>query len=161
MILEDSVGDSLPTAVSAGHQVSIAILYQENQFLLQLRDDNPDIYWPGQWAFFGGHLEPGERPEAAMQRELLEEIGYAPASVRHFCSALIEEAGILRHVFYAPLAVTIDSLELNEGMDLGLASVTHIHSGRLYSHRIGEIRSISPPHRQILLNFLQSGIKMQ
>jgi len=145
----------------AQHQVAIAILYQKNQFLLQLRDDNPQIYWPGQWAFFGGHLEAGEVPSEAMQRELLEEIGYAPSRVTHFNSCFIPETGILRHVFYAPLQVEINSLELNEGMDLGLASPEDIDAGRLYSHRIGEIRSIASPHRQILLNFLQSGIKMQ
>lgn len=155
------VNDSLQGAANAGHQVSIAILYQENQFLLQLRDDNPNIYWPGQWAFFGGHLEPGELPEAAMQRELMEEIGYVPASVTHFRSGLLKETGILRHVFHAPLTMAIDSLELNEGMDLGLASVADVHNGKLYSQRLGQIRVISPPHRQILLDFLQSGIKMQ
>lgn len=156
------IGDNLQqTTEWAGHQVSIAILYQNNQFLLQLRDDNPNIYWPGQWAFFGGHLEPGEQPEVAMHRELMEEIGYTPSRVTHFCSSSIPETRILRHVFYAPLTVAIESLELNEGMDLGLASPADIHNGKLYSRRIGEIRLISPPHQQILLDFLQSGIKMQ
>jgi 8-oxo-dGTP pyrophosphatase MutT (NUDIX family) len=157
----NSIADcSLPTTETASHQVAIAILYQANRFLLQLRDDNPFIYWPGQWAFFGGHLEPGEVPARALRRELVEEIGYEPAIVTHFCSALIQESGILRHVFYAPLTVAIESLALNEGMDLELATVEEIHHGRLYSHQINEIRLIAPPHRQILLNFLQSGIKM-
>lgn len=160
MIINDPLQE-LRTTEAVQHQVAIAILYQENQFLLQLRDDKPQIYWPGQWAFFGGHLEAGEVPAEAMQRELLEEIGYAPSLVTHFNSCVIPENGILRHVFYAPLQVEISSLELNEGMDLGLATVEDVEAGRLYSHRIDEIRSISPPHRQILLDFLQSGIKMQ
>ncbi|MEB3314276.1 MAG: NUDIX domain-containing protein, partial [Cyanobacteriota bacterium] len=40
-------------------EVAVAILYQSNQVLLQLRDDHPGIIYPGQWGFFGGHLEPG------------------------------------------------------------------------------------------------------
>lgn len=163
MIVND-VNDPLQTfqnTETVQHQVAIAILYQNNQFLLQLRDDNPQIYWPGQWAFFGGHLEVGEVPAEAMQRELLEEIGYVPPQVTHFNSGLTPENSILRHVFYAPLQAEIESLQLNEGMDLGLATIEDIEAGRLYSHQVGEIRSIAPPHRQILLDFLQSGIKMQ
>ena len=155
------VNDSLQATGNIQHQVAIAILYQANKFLLQLRDDKPTIYWPGQWAFFGGHLEPGEFPEVAMRRELIEEIGYAPAAITHFNSCLVEETGILRHVFYAALIPDITSLELNEGMDLGLATPEDIHAGKLYSNRIGEIRPIASPHRQILLDFLQSSIKMQ
>lgn len=153
--------DGVLQTTESAKQVSIAILYQQDQFLLQLRDDKPEIYWPGQWAFFGGHLEPGELPDVAMRRELVEEIGYAPAQVKHFSSASTEPTGILRHIFYAPLTVAIESLELNEGMDLGLATVADIHNSSLHSHRLGETRSIAPPHRQILLDFLQSGIKTQ
>lgn len=138
-------------------QVAIAILYQDNQFLLQLRDDKPQIRYPGQWAFFGGHLEPDEYPEVGLMRELLEEIGYCPPCARHFRS-YGEKTEILRHVFSAPLEVEITTLELNEGMDLGLCSIEAIQRGYLYSQRIGKIRPISSPHRQILLDFLQSGI---
>lgn len=153
--------EALQTVRRNGAQVSIAILYQKNQFLLQLRDDKPEIYWPGQWAFFGGHLEPDELPDAAMRRELVEEIGYEPVQVTHFYSGVIETTGILRHVFYAPLTAAIESLQLNEGMDLGLATVADVYNGSLRSSRLGETRSIAPPHRQILLDFLQSNIKMQ
>lgn len=155
------VNNSSQATGSISPQVAIAILYQGNKFLLQLRDDKPTIYWPGQWAFFGGRLEPGELPDVAMRRELTEEIGHVPATVTHLNSCLVEETGILRHVFYAALLPDIQSLELNEGMDLGLATPEDIHAGKLYSHRIGEIRSIASPHRQILLDFLQSDIKMQ
>lgn len=135
-------------------QAAIAILYQDNQFLLQLRDDKPQILYPGHWAFFGGHLEPGELPEVAIQRELMEEIGYQPPKITHF-SSYTSDPRIIRHVFYAPLMVPVATLELNEGMDRGLATPTDVQQGFLYSHRLGEVRSIASPHRQILLEFQQ------
>ena len=62
-------------------EVAIAILYRDGKFLLQLRDDIPGIAYPGCWALFGGHIEPGEIPEIALKRELQEEIGYDVLSV--------------------------------------------------------------------------------
>jgi 8-oxo-dGTP diphosphatase len=132
---------------------SIAILYQNNQFLLQLRDDKPEILYPGQWAFCGGHLEPGESPAEAMRRELLEEIGYAPPTLTHFRSYLTDSQ-IVRHIFHAPLTVAVETLEINEGMDLGLSTIEEVQQGSRYSERIGQVRLLAKPHRQILLDFL-------
>ena len=41
---------------------------------MQLRDPRPDIWYPGHWGCFGGSLEAGEEPLAALRRELKEEI---------------------------------------------------------------------------------------
>lgn len=133
---------------------AIAILYQDNQFLLQLRDDFPNILYPGHWAFFGGHVEPGESPEIAVQRELEEEIGYAPPQIRHFRSYLTD-VQIIRHVFYAPLIIELEKLQLNEGQDLGLSTIEEVHQGYRFSARVGQSRPLAKPHRQILLDFLQ------
>lgn len=137
---------------------AVAILYQDNRFLLQLRDDNPAIRYPGHWAFFGGHLESGESPEAAMQRELQEELGYTPPQIDYFTSSLTD-AQIIRHVFYAPLTVCIEDLELHEGVDLGLSTIEEVKQGCRYSQRLGQMRPLARPHRQILLDFLQWGIE--
>ncbi|NJO42571.1 MAG: NUDIX domain-containing protein [Cyanobacteria bacterium RU_5_0] len=139
-------------------QAAIAILYQEHQFLLQLRDDIPSIRYPGHWAFFGGHLEPGELPDVAVRRELIEEIGYEPPIIHHFQSRM-GDFQIIRHVFYAPLKVGLEALELNEGLDMGLATIANIQQRNLYSERLRETRPLAEPHRQILLEFLQSEIE--
>ena len=144
---------------SGMRQVAVALLHQGDRFLLQLRDDNPKILYPGHWAFFGGHLEPDESPEAAIERELIEEIGYQPPVIHYFRAYTIDspDSQILRHVFYAPLLEEISTLALNEGMDLGLASLAEIQQGNLFSSRLQQKRPIGMPHRQILLDFLQTG----
>lgn len=137
-------------------EVAIAILYQNQQFLMQLRDDIPGIFWPGHWAFFGGHLDPGETPEAAMIRELQEEIAYSPPQVKLF--ERYEDVQVIRHVFYAPLTVPISELELNEGWDLGLFSLEDVRRGDRFSDRANQVRPLGTPHQKILLEFCESGL---
>ncbi|MBD0269061.1 MAG: NUDIX domain-containing protein [Cyanobacteria bacterium Co-bin8] len=134
-------------------EVAIAILYQDDQFLLQLRDNIPGIFFPGYWAFFGGHLEPGEDPLTAAYRELQEEIGYQAPQLELF--ERFETEQVIRNVFHGPLLVPVASLELNEGWDLGLWSVEDIQRGQRYSERAGEERPLGPPHQKILLSFLE------
>jgi 8-oxo-dGTP diphosphatase len=134
------------------HIVSIAILYREGQFLLQLRDNIPNILYPGYWGFFGGHVEHDETPEVAMRRELLEEIGYEPPALFEFDSR--QEGAVLRHIYHAPLTVDIQDLTLYEGWDLGMLTPENIRCGEHYSARAGEVRPIGKPHQKILLDFL-------
>jgi 8-oxo-dGTP diphosphatase len=133
-------------------QVAIAILHQDNQFLMQLRDNNPAILYPGVWGFFGGHLEPGETPEIAVRRELQEEIGYAPTAIAPFRA--YSDDRVTRYVFHGALTVSVRALDLREGWDLGLVSVADIQRGDCYSAKAGEVRPLGSVHRQILLDFL-------
>ena len=55
--------------------VKAVICDRRGRVLLQKRDDNPDIFEPGHWGFFGGLVESGESPEQALARELREELG--------------------------------------------------------------------------------------
>lgn len=137
-------------------QVAIAILHQDDRFLMQLRDDIPGIVYPGQWGFFGGHIEPGELPLAAVRRELMEEIRYAPAVVTLF--QIYESPQVIRHVFVVPLTVPVGELELHEGWDLGLFTIEEVKRGDRYSEKAGQGRPIAHPPQQILLDFLERGL---
>lgn len=54
---------------------AVAIIYLDNgQYLMQLRDDKPGIFYPDHWGTFGGAIDPGEKPEQALYRELKEEL---------------------------------------------------------------------------------------
>lgn len=133
--------------------VAIAILIRDRQFLLQLRDNIPTIVYPGHWAFFGGHIEPDETPEAGVWRELKEEINYTPPWLKPFKTW--KHQHIVRHVFYGPLTVDPTQLELNEGWDLGLWTVDAIHQGERFSPKANERRPLGGPHQRLLLEFIE------
>lgn len=59
-------------------QVAAGILEKDNRILIcRRRADQPHA---GKWEFPGGKLEPGETPEAALIRELREELGIEAAA---------------------------------------------------------------------------------
>ena len=133
-------------------QTAIAILYQKDKFLMQLRDNIPTILYPGYWALFGGHIEAGEIPEVAVRREVIEEIGYEAPSFTKFGN--YEDEQVFRNVFYAPLMVDLNQLQLNEGWDMGLLTAADIRQGICYSAIAREVRPLGPVHQQIMLDFI-------
>ncbi|MBW4492645.1 MAG: NUDIX hydrolase [Oscillatoria princeps RMCB-10] len=137
--------------------VAIAILYRDGKFLLQLRDNIPGILYPGHWAFFGGHMEPDETPEVAVQRELLEEIGYAPPGMSKF--GLYSDSSVVRHVFHGELDVELSQLVLGEGWDMDLLTPEEIRRGEGYSRKAGELRPLGLIHQQILLDFIKADLE--
>ncbi|MEH2310026.1 MAG: NUDIX hydrolase [Nostoc sp.] len=134
--------------------VAIAILYQKNKFLMQLRDNIPGILYPGYWGLFGGHIEPGETPDIAVKREILEEIGYNLQSFVEFGCYFNER--VVRHVFHAPLLVELNQLVLNEGWDMGLLTLEDINQGNCYSENAGEVRPLGNVHQRIILDFIET-----
>lgn len=139
-------------AIAAPVSVAMAILYRDGKFLMQLRDNNPTILYPGVWGLFGGHLEPEESPKMGLKRELVEEINYSVNRLMEF--RCYQDSKAIRHVFYAPLLVDLDSLQLNEGWDLDLVSPEVIWHGRCYSRKAKQERLLGSIHRQILLDFI-------
>jgi 8-oxo-dGTP diphosphatase len=134
-------------------EVALAILTYEDKFLMQLRDNIPTILYPGVWGLFGGHMEAGETPEIAVEREVLEEIGYQITNPQKFGCYNDDRAN--RHIFYAPLTVGIDQLILAEGWDLGLITSGQIEAGLAYSAIAGEERPLGDIHQQIMTEFVE------
>lgn len=133
-------------------EVAIAILFQGDRYLMQLRDDIPTIVYPGHWTFFGGHLEPGESPEVGVWRELAEEIQYRPPWLRLFERRV--EGTVARNVFYGPLTVPLAELTLCEGWDLDLWTVAEVERGERYSQRAQQVKPMGKPHQGILRQFI-------
>ncbi|MDP9239014.1 MAG: NUDIX domain-containing protein [Chloroflexota bacterium] len=118
-----------PEAEPAREEIAVGLIVADDgRVLLQHRDDTPGLPGVGLWGFFGGHMEPGERPAAAFLREMQEELGWQP---RHFEHYLTREAPPLpgvpadlhehrSHVFAAHLDVALDALTLGEGQGFAL-----------------------------------------
>jgi 8-oxo-dGTP pyrophosphatase MutT (NUDIX family) len=132
--------------------VAMAIIHRDGKYLMQLRDDIPNILYPGVWGFFGGHLEPGEDPEVGLKRELIEEINYPTEQLTIFCRNTSDR--YLRYIFSCPLTVPLNQLELREGWDMGLLSASDIQQGYGYSHVAKSTKPIGDFHRQIMLDFI-------
>ncbi|HEX6121676.1 MAG TPA: NUDIX domain-containing protein [Ktedonobacterales bacterium] len=64
----------IPTSQPSNHVVGICLVDADGRLLMQLRDGFARVS-PNQWGLPGGQVEPGETPEAAARRELLEETG--------------------------------------------------------------------------------------
>jgi 8-oxo-dGTP pyrophosphatase MutT (NUDIX family) len=60
------------------------LVLEDGRYVMQLRDASPSIFYPGHWGCFGGAVERGETPLAAMKRELAEELEYVPQRCDEF-----------------------------------------------------------------------------
>tara|TARA_B100002051_G_scaffold166043_1_gene156819 strand:- start:443 stop:868 length:426 start_codon:yes stop_codon:yes gene_type:complete len=123
-------------------EVAIAMIECDGRWLLQLRDDIEGILYPGQWALFGGHLDPGETPEVALRRELEEEINWAGSHLAPWFELRDEQR--IRHFFRGPLAVPFGSLTLLEGQDMVLAELDELLTGSIWSPKCQQKRSLAP-----------------
>ena len=47
------------------------------------------IFYPGHWGLFGGAMEPGEAADAALRRELQEELGLAAPEMQHMTELFV------------------------------------------------------------------------
>jgi 8-oxo-dGTP pyrophosphatase MutT (NUDIX family) len=62
----------------------------DGRYLMQLRDEKPEIILPGHWGLFGGTVDPGEDGPQAIRRELHEELEHETAGARLFTELTIQ-----------------------------------------------------------------------
>ncbi len=117
------------------HGVSKALVYQQDAYLLQLRDCVPTISYPDRWSFFGGEIELGESPWQALQRELEEELEWRPHCGRFLYEWINPENPCRIHFFAVPFSGDRSALVLHEGQDLGWFTLDEIADNlRMVAH---------------------------
>jgi len=135
-------GHSRPVTPSRLHPsdaVAAIIVVPQQGYLLQLRDDRPDIFFPDHWGLFGGAIEPGESEEAALQRELAEEIGIdLPPGVARYVTRIDFDwnrpgCGRTTRAFFEVILAPerAQSLVLREGADLRVFKPDEIRNLRV------------------------------
>lgn len=94
------------------------VIETDRGYLCQLRDDKPGIKFPGLWGFFGGHSDHGESPDAALRRELIEELEYEPEKLEPFFH-------IGDFVLFRCFATEVDirAMRLHEGVEMRSISI--------------------------------------
>jgi 8-oxo-dGTP diphosphatase len=120
-------------------RLSVALLLEyEGKIVLQLRDDDPSIYFPGYWSLFTGGIEECDMvcdsyslPKCVVLREISEELGvkrggvvtdFVPDGLKLFHIGIYEDKTqkCKQHVFSSKLHVPFEYLVLREGTAIGL-----------------------------------------
>ena len=106
-------------------QCGLLIENSEQQVLLQLRDDIPDIPWPGTWGTFGGQVEDGETPLEAIEREIREELSYDIPEPEYFGDFPYDGYDIYMYRLLIP-GLTLDDVTVLEGQRAAFMSLAEV-----------------------------------
>lgn len=103
---------------TSGLGVSAILINKSGQILMQQRDDNPAIRYPGHWSLFGGTVEDDESPATAVAREVKEEINFEMRNFGLFREFV--QNNKREFAFVGELSAELHELTLAEGQGMNL-----------------------------------------
>ena len=128
----------MPSFEYARAGIAAVMATADGRYLMQIRDDKPDIPYPGYTCLFGGAIEAGESAEQAMLRELLEELRFAPARYAYLTELVYPRRvnGVTEFVhdthFLVPITPEdVAGMELHEGAGMELLALPDIVTRRI------------------------------
>lgn len=110
---------------------AVLIIQEDDTFLLQLRDNSPQIFFPGKIGLFGGEIESDESPEEAAIREIYEELSIridAPDLIQIMNLESADKSLVRQRFFFSKKInhITSNKIVLNEGQKLIKIKRQHI-----------------------------------
>jgi 8-oxo-dGTP pyrophosphatase MutT (NUDIX family) len=136
----------------------VILVDRQGRVLMQLRDDDPKIMFPGHWGLTGGAAHPDETPEQAARREVEEETGVALDRFEPFRAYYFSESGTGKksattrtdyelYLFHAPCETLAEDMICGEGRGLRFFAPDEMR----------EI-DIAYNHRDVLSDFFASAL---
>ena len=118
-------------------KVVMAFIYHKDQILLQLRDENKKIVYPGQWGLISGSLNFDENPYDAIRREIKEEISITNIkNIVFIDTSLSKKNGNLFHYVFKIYLKSPRKIKLNEGIEYSFFSKTEYLRGFKFSRKL-------------------------
>ena len=102
---------------------SKGIIVLKKKYLLQLRDNKKNIYFPNFWGLFGGRVGSNENFSEALKREIKEEINLIITIKKKIFSTTYNMIGLKKKrkmIYYECLKTKNTQLILKEGKKFGL-----------------------------------------
>ena len=108
-----------------------AIILKKKKYLLQLRDNKKNIFFPNYWGLFGGRLNKGEKYENCIRREIKEEINLNIKIVKKIISVKYSMIGLTKGRclnYYECTAKDFSNIQLFEGNKFKFFSFNELKS---------------------------------
>jgi 8-oxo-dGTP pyrophosphatase MutT (NUDIX family) len=112
--------------------VAAIILVDNTKYLMQLRDSNPNIFYPNHWGCFGGAIDLDESSPKALKRELREELELDCEQFNKFISFTFDlrklhQRRVIRTYYEIKIdSTTLSRLVLHEGAEFAAISGTDL-----------------------------------
>jgi len=108
----------------------IILLNHNNEVLLLLRDDKPEIPFPNMWDIPGGKVEENETPENGIRREMNEELELMSLGVINLFKIITSEE-ITDYIFWKKIDLYPAEINLKEGQRIEYFNLEKIKKTKL------------------------------
>ena len=106
-----------------------AIIIFNKKYLLQLRDNKKNIFFPGYWGLFGGRIDKNELQFKAVKREIKEETNLKVKVIRKILAVDFSMIGLKKErniIYYDCKVLKSKKIILNEGKKYNFFSFDQI-----------------------------------